>query len=79
MARTNTAARRTGTTIAFTLMLLGALTMVLPFLWMLSTSLKESRLVFDFPPQWIPNPDRLGELRRGVEHRPAWPRGFSTA
>jgi multiple sugar transport system permease protein len=56
MARTNTAARRTGTVIAFTLMFLGALTMVLPFLWMVSTSLKESRLVFDFPPQWIPNP-----------------------
>jgi multiple sugar transport system permease protein len=37
-------------------MLLGSLTMVLPFLWMLSTSLKESRLVFDFPPQWIPDP-----------------------
>jgi multiple sugar transport system permease protein len=56
MARTNVAARRTGTIIAFTLMFLGALTMVLPFLWMLSTSLKESKLVFDFPPQWIPNP-----------------------
>lgn len=56
MARTNTAARRTGTTIAFVLMLLGALTMVLPFLWMLSTSLKESNLVFGFPPQWIPDP-----------------------
>lgn len=56
MARTNTAVRRTGTVIAFVLMLLGSLTMVLPFLWMLSTSLKESRLVFEFPPQWIPDP-----------------------
>lgn len=56
MARTNAAARRTGTTIAFVLMLLGALTMVLPFLWMVSTSLKESNLVFSFPPQWIPDP-----------------------
>ena len=56
MTRTNTARRKTSTIIAFTLMLLGSLTMVLPFLWMLSTSLKESRLVFDFPPQWIPDP-----------------------
>ena len=56
MARTNATARRTGTIVAFTLMFLGALTMVLPFLWMLSTSLKESNLVFDFPPQWIPDP-----------------------
>ena len=56
MARTNVTARRTGTIITFTLMLLGALTMVLPFIWMLSTSLKESRLVFEYPPQWIPDP-----------------------
>jgi multiple sugar transport system permease protein len=56
MARTNTAARRTGTVVAFVLMFLGSLTMVLPFLWMLSTSLKESRLVFTTPPQWIPSP-----------------------
>ncbi|CAN5585098.1 carbohydrate ABC transporter permease [soil metagenome] len=56
MSATNTARRRTGTIVAFTLMLLGSLTMVLPFLWMVSTSLKESRLVFDFPPQWIPDP-----------------------
>jgi multiple sugar transport system permease protein len=56
MARTNTSRRRTGTVVAFSLMLLGSLTMVVPFLWMLSTSLKESRLVFGFPPQWIPDP-----------------------
>lgn len=56
MSHTNTTRRRTATIIAFTLMFLGSLTMVLPFLWMLSTSLKQSRLVFDFPPQWIPNP-----------------------
>ncbi|MCU1416884.1 MAG: Sugar transporter permease [Schumannella sp.] len=56
MARTNTSRRRTGTVVAFSLMLLGSLTMVVPFLWMLSTSLKESRLVFGFPPKWIPDP-----------------------
>ena len=30
--------------------------MVLPFLWMLSTSLKDANLVYAIPPQWIPNP-----------------------
>lgn len=35
---------------------LGAATMVLPFLWMLSTSLKQSKYVYEIPPQWIPNP-----------------------
>ncbi|MBA2123944.1 sugar ABC transporter permease [bacterium Unc6] len=30
--------------------------MLVPFLWMLSTSLKEAGAVFTFPPQWIPSP-----------------------
>jgi ABC-type glycerol-3-phosphate transport system permease component len=56
MARTNAAVRRTGTAVSFTLMLLGALTMILPFGWMVSTSLKQPQLVFQYPPQWIPSP-----------------------
>lgn len=31
-------------------------TMLIPFLWMLSTSLKDSSNIFIFPPQWIPKP-----------------------
>jgi multiple sugar transport system permease protein len=55
--RSNARRRAAATTVvSFALMLLGALTMILPFLWMVSTSLKESRLVFQFPPQWIPHP-----------------------
>ena len=30
--------------------------MILPFIWMLSTSLKEANLVYTIPPQWIPKP-----------------------
>jgi multiple sugar transport system permease protein len=56
VARTNKAARRAGTIVAFVLMFAGALTMIIPFLWMFSTSLKESRDVFTYPPQWIPDP-----------------------
>jgi multiple sugar transport system permease protein len=33
-----------------------ALILILPFLWMLSTSLKVNKQVFKFPPVWIPNP-----------------------
>jgi multiple sugar transport system permease protein len=33
---------------------LGALTMVIPFIWMVSTSLKVIGEVFAYPPQWIP-------------------------
>ncbi|WP_246079108.1 carbohydrate ABC transporter permease [Paenibacillus piri] len=35
-------------------LLIGALMMVMPFVWMLSTSLKQPGTEFVFPPQWIP-------------------------
>lgn len=38
------------------LLAIGAFFMILPFLWMLSTSLKAPGDVFIFPPKWIPNP-----------------------
>src|SRR5262245_6039492 len=38
------------------LLLVGALAMLLPFFWMISTSLKDTAYVLVFPPQWIPNP-----------------------
>lgn len=40
-------------------LLTGAFLMVVPFFWMLSTSLKTLDQVFAFPPQWIPNPIQL--------------------
>lgn len=36
------------------LLILGAIAMVMPFLWMISTSLKSADQVYTFPPQWIP-------------------------
>ena len=38
------------------LLSIGAFFMILPFLWMLSTSLKAPGDVFKFPPEWIPDP-----------------------
>ena len=35
---------------------IGAVAMVLPFVWMVSTSFKELSQVFVYPPEWIPNP-----------------------
>src|SRR5690349_4713634 len=34
----------------------GAIFMLLPFVWMVSTSLKAQGDVFLFPPKWIPDP-----------------------
>ena len=38
------------------LLVAGALVMIVPFLWLMSTSLKEQRQIFLYPPQWIPDP-----------------------
>ena len=38
------------------LLSIGAFFMIVPFLWMLSTSLKSAGDVFIYPPQWIPDP-----------------------
>lgn len=46
----------TKTVLAYIVMALGSLTMIIPFLWMLSTALKEPGQVFMMPPQWIPRP-----------------------
>ncbi len=37
-------------------MIIVAIVMILPFIWMLSTSFKEMGQVLIFPPQWIPKP-----------------------
>jgi multiple sugar transport system permease protein len=42
--------------ISHIILLVGALIMVVPFFWMLSTSLKAPGKTFVFPPQWIPDP-----------------------
>lgn len=43
---------------AFVYMLLvaGAIVLMVPLAWMISTSLKSTSLVFVYPPQWIPKP-----------------------
>ena len=40
----------------YIILTVGGITMLFPFLWMISTSLKEPGAVFTFPPEWIPRP-----------------------
>ncbi len=47
---------RIGDLLSHLVLLLGAVTMVVPFLWMLSTSLKSDQQAYIFPPIWIPQP-----------------------
>ncbi len=45
----------------------GRLFMLMPFLWMISTSLKAQGDIFIFPPQWIPDPPRWNQLRAKLD------------
>lgn len=42
--------------LAYLILVLGGILMVMPFVWMISTSLKTVSQAFRFPPEWIPNP-----------------------
>lgn len=48
----------------------GALTMLLPFAWMVSTSLKTNAQTYVFPPQWIPRPVCWGNYSKVWEAAP---------
>jgi multiple sugar transport system permease protein len=45
---------------------------VLPFLWMLSTSLKAERQVFALPPGWLPRPARWDNYPAALAAFPFW-------
>jgi multiple sugar transport system permease protein len=42
--------------LAYIILVLGAISMLVPFLWMLSTSLMSTEQIYAFPPEFIPNP-----------------------
>ncbi|RAP74516.1 carbohydrate ABC transporter permease [Paenibacillus montanisoli] len=50
------ASERIMKTVAYLFLISGSLVMAVPFLWMLSTSLKEEGVIFEMPPKWIPEP-----------------------
>jgi len=43
----------------------GAMVILLPFLWMVSTALKPAEQVLVYPPQWIPHPPRWSNFVEG--------------
>jgi len=52
------------------LLIAGSVVMLVPFAWMLSTSLKEPGDVFIYPPQWIPQPVRWENYQETVTVMP---------
>lgn len=52
------------------LLAFGALIMIVPFVWMLSSSLKPEGDIFLFPPTWIPHPILWGNYAETVQDVP---------
>jgi len=54
----------------YALFVVGSVVMLGPFLWMVSTSLKENGDVFVYPPVWLPNPPTWGNYAYVLELLP---------
>lgn len=52
------------TGIVYSVLIIGALFFLIPFAWMVSTSLKPDAQVFSIPPEWIPVPVMWSNYRR---------------
>jgi ABC-type glycerol-3-phosphate transport system permease component len=48
----------------------GALVMLMPFLWLVSSSLKLEQRVFEFPPSWLPDPVRWANYYDALTYKP---------
>ena len=53
-------------TIAFLILILGAITMLIPFYWMVATSLRDPGSIFLYPPRWIPAPIRWANYKEAL-------------
>jgi multiple sugar transport system permease protein len=62
--------RRLARLLMYILLIAGGLVMIIPFAWVLSTSLKSGQFVLTMPPQLIPNPANLDSYRRIFEIYP---------
>lgn len=58
------------TIIAYIILIAGAITMIMPFLWMLSTSLKMPGEVYVYPPKWIPHPITINNYIKVLRDTP---------
>lgn len=62
--------KRVRLTTTHILLILASILFLLPFLWMVSTSLKPITQVFTFPPEWIPKPFQWENYKNAMEYIP---------
>jgi multiple sugar transport system permease protein len=63
-------ARRWERIITWALLLIGSLIMMMPLIWMVSSSLKAEQQVFAYPPRLIPNPVMWENYREALVYKP---------
>ncbi|MCA0453744.1 MAG: carbohydrate ABC transporter permease [Chloroflexi bacterium] len=52
------------------LLILMAIVMLLPFIWLVSSSLKSQNQIFSYPPQWIPDPIQWENYSKALSIKP---------
>ena len=62
--------KKVRSTIKHVILILVAISMLLPFFWMVSTALKTNNNVFSIPPQWIPRPAQWSNFLRVFDSIP---------
>lgn len=60
----------TGKVILYVLLVLGALTMLLPFIWMILSSLKTQREIMSMPPVLLPSSPQFGNYVKAMQMAP---------
>jgi multiple sugar transport system permease protein len=70
MSLTNTHRKRIQTIFVYLFLIVSSAATVLPLLWMVSTSLKSGGVIFQIPPQWIPDSLHWENYRRAITDIP---------
>ena len=58
--------------LSYLVLSIGAIIILIPIAWMISTALKENGAIFLFPPQWIPKPIQWGNFYKAICAIPFW-------
>ena len=61
------------------MLIFASILFLIPFIWMVSTSLKPLTQVFSFPPEFIPEPIQWQNYVEATEYIPFWRYTFNTA
>lgn len=69
-ARNDRARRMAGRAAIYLMLIVGAAFSLIPFLWLLRSSLMRSAQIFTFPPQWIPHPFQWSNFSGALTAQP---------